>query len=254
MTRVKNFIKEVFRPFVKPFLHRIRLIVRQETERHQSQKTAPPPFVEYLDISDSLYSLLTDYITQCGWVKSVRTQSVVDNHGNNIPWCSYPFNKFIENRLSYDFDIFEFGCGSSTLYYASRVKTVTSVEHDRAWYDNMVELIKSKSITNVNLNCCELIDEVDKKYSNYAKYTKKSYDIIIVDGRDRNNCIINSIDCLKDAGVIILDNSERTKYGYGINHLLQNGFKALEFFGMSPLNPCESCTTIFYREENILKI
>lgn len=82
----------------------------------------------------------------------------------------------------------------------------------------------------------------------------KKYHIIIIDGRDRVNCIKNSIKCLKPEGVIVLDDSERTQYLEGIRFLLNEGFKKIDFWGISPGLSYKKSTTIFYTENNCLGI
>jgi hypothetical protein len=83
---------------------------------------------------------VTGYLYDSGWVNSFNKKKPVDINNQPVPWLSMPFNSFIEGRLTKNMNIFEFGCGNSTLYYASRVNKVTSVEHDKEWFD----LIKSK--------------------------------------------------------------------------------------------------------------
>ncbi len=50
------------------------------------------------------------------------------------------------------------------------------------------------------------------------------FDIVLVDGRDRNNCIFNAITALKENGIIILDDGERKRYEKGIDRLTREGF------------------------------
>jgi predicted O-methyltransferase YrrM len=152
-------------------------------------------------------------------------------------------------------EVFEFGCGSSTIYFSNRVKSVTSVEHDKNWCEKV-----SKTLCNeikegiVSLYHCELRYGKDEKYSNFAAETGGKYDIIVVDGRDRVNCIMNCLDSIKDTSVIILDNSDKLKYTDGKDFLRLQGFKRLDFYGIAPLIPLGICTSVFYRENNCLGI
>jgi hypothetical protein len=60
---------------------------------------------------------------------------------------------------------------------------------------------------------------------------------------------------LKDNGVIIWDNADRKEYQEGYSYLEHIGFKKLELVGPTYGSPAlENCTTIFYREENVLGI
>jgi hypothetical protein len=188
------------------------------------------------------------YLYDIGWTNSIITGNIVDQLNKPLPWVTYPFIQFIDNKLNKEFEIFEFGSGNSTLYYAGKTCLVNSVEHDRFWYDK----IKSSMPPNVSLFYCEL--EKGGDYCWYAAKTGKGYDIIVVDGRDRVNCCVNSIAALKANGVLILDDSEREKYTAGVNFLTAKGFKKIDFWGTAPTVNYLKCTSLFYRENNCLGI
>jgi len=188
------------------------------------------------------------YLYDIGWTNSIITGNVVDASNNPLPWVTYPFIEFITQRLNNTMDVFEFGSGNSTLYYAGKAANVYSVESDRLWYDK----IKNTMPQNVKLFYCELEDGGD--YYQYAGKTDKKYDLIIVDGGDRVNCCIHSVTALKPAGVILLDDSEREEYNAGINLLSKNGFKRLDFWGTAPTINYLKCTTLFYKNDNCLGI
>ncbi|HTK18913.1 MAG TPA: hypothetical protein VL442_05360 [Mucilaginibacter sp.] len=188
------------------------------------------------------------YLYETGWINSIKTGNVCDLSNNPIPWVTYPFINFIEERLAPTFELFEFGSGNSTLYYSKRVASVYSVENDKLWY----EKIKNSMPENVNLFYCEL--EYDRDYCRYAAKTSRKFDIIIVDGRDRVNCCINSVEVLNSTGVLILDDSEREEYITVTTFLTDRGFKKIEFWGIAPTVNYLKCTSIFYRSDNCLGI
>jgi len=90
---------------------------------------------------------------------------------------------------------------------------------------------------------CKNIVSIDSKYS-----------IIIVDGRDRVNCILNSTSSNYQDGVLILVDSEREEYQNGVIHLKQLGYNELDFWGIAPGIFYYKCTSIFYRDNNCLGI
>jgi hypothetical protein len=187
-------------------------------------------------------------LDETGWLKSFNAMQSIDKSGNPIPWCSYSFIYFIEQRLSNDLSVFEFGAGNSTLWYAKRVKEVISVEHDLVWKTMLEQKVPSNS---------KVIFKELSYNGEYARTTTslgRKFDVIVVDGRDRNNCIYNSIDSLSDKGVIILDNSQRTNYNESQKFLLAKGFKRIDFTGLCPAVAHINTTTIFYRTENCLGI
>ena len=184
-----------------------------------------------------------------GWFRSFREQSSVDAKGNPIPWITYPAIEFLGKRINSEMSVFEFGCGNSTLWFASRVKKVISVEHDKTWYEKIAPIVPE----NVTLTHIPL--EYGGAYAKeITSYKNNKFDIIVIDGRDRVNCAVNSLQSIKKTGVIIWDNSERTEYEEGIKILLDTGFRKLEFIGMCPIVNYKSETGIFYKDNNIFNI
>ena len=188
------------------------------------------------------------YLKEIGWVDSFKHQMPIDKDKNPLPWVTYSFIDFISDRLNTTMDIFEFGSGNSTLWYASKVNAVTSVEHDNIWF----EKIKENMPKNVNINYKKLL--YDGEYSKFSNTLDKKFDIAIVDGRDRVNCMKNAIKDIKEEGVIVLDDSEREYYKDGIAFLLNQGFKRIDFWGISPGLFYKKNTTIFYKNNNCLGI
>src|SRR3989339_318086 len=93
------------------------------------------------------------YLNEIGWINSFKNKMPIDKDSNPIPWVTYSFIDFISERLNTNMDIFEYGSGNSTLWYAKKVSSVTSVEHDKKWF----EKIKNSMPQNVNLNYQELV-------------------------------------------------------------------------------------------------
>jgi stage III sporulation protein SpoIIIAA len=80
------------------------------------------------------------------------------------------------------------------------------------------------------------------------------FEIIIIDGINRNDCMVKALQNLKPEGVLIIDNVERNEYRSAINNLINKGFKIIEFKGMAPGVSTSSITAILYREGNCLGI
>jgi len=188
------------------------------------------------------------YLYDMGWMQSMLTGKIVDRQSNPLPWVTYPFIEFIDNRLNNNLDVFEFGSGNSTFYYAAKAHSVTTVENDEVWYDK----IKQSLPSNAEIHYSKLENGGD--YCNYAVRSNKKYDMIIVDGRDRVNCCINNLGALKLTGVLILDDSERQRYQPGVAFLLENGLKRIDFWGTAPAVNYLKCTTLFYRDNNCLGV
>jgi predicted O-methyltransferase YrrM len=163
-----------------------------------------------------------------------------------LAWYTYAFLYFLEPRLRPDFTVFEYGCGNSTFWFAPRVGRVFSVEHQPDWY----RYIDQRKPANAQIALAESRDA----YLGQAGHFATRYDLIVVDGIHRNDCLALAPDWLTDRGVVILDNSDRPDYAPAIAELLAKGFKKIDFYGMFPVTPLAGTTTVFYRPGNCLDI
>ncbi|PWS28134.1 FkbM family methyltransferase [Pedobacter yonginense] len=188
------------------------------------------------------------YLNSIGWFTAFDKKQAVDGKGDALPWVTYSFIDFIKDRINKEQHIFEYGSGSSTIFYAKKAASVTSVEHDKSWFD----MVKSTSPPNAEMIFCKL--EKNGEYAQKASLINKKFDIIIVDGRDRVNCCKYSVEALSSNGVIVLDDSEREVYHPARIFLKEKGFKELSFSGISPGLFYEKATSVFYKADNCLGI
>jgi precorrin-6B methylase 2 len=198
---------------------------------------------------DAPYTLWkTGALAEYGWFRSFRANRSIDADGKPLPFMSYPAIEFLSRRVQAEMSVFEYGSGASTLWWARRVKSVVSVEHDEPWYREVLQQIPA----NVTLEFVAL--EPGGAYSRRAAEQGRSFDIVVVDGRDRVNCAHRAVDALNPRGVIVWDDSERERYADGQQALREHGFRKLEFVGIGPIGPLKKETSVFYRPENCLGI
>jgi predicted O-methyltransferase YrrM len=188
------------------------------------------------------------YLASVGWFNAFDKKQAIDAKGHELPWVTYAFIDFIKPRLNNTLSVFEYGSGSSTIFYARRVRKVISVEHDRSWYNKIVNV----KPLNAEMIFTEL--HPNGEYSKKAASLPEKFDIIIVDGRDRVNCCKHSVKALSPTGVLVLDDSERSHYLEARTYLKHEGFKELSFSGISPGLFYLKATSVFYRTENCLDI
>lgn len=188
------------------------------------------------------------YLNSIGWFTAFDKKQAVDGRGKALPWVTYSFIDFIKERINKSQHIFEYGSGNSTIFYAERAGSVTSVEHDKGWHDK----VKNTSPANAEMIFCQL--EKDGEYAKKATLLNKKFDIIIVDGRDRVNCCKYSVAALSLNGVLVLDDSEREVYHPARVLLKEQGFKEISFSGISPGLFYEKATSVFYKQDNCLGI
>jgi hypothetical protein len=152
------------------------------------------------------------------------------------PWTSQASIRIFEKILTKEMVGFEYGSGNSTIFFAKKLKQLTSVEHNAEWFKIVSAKLKEQGFTNVNYHHipAENIERVEnytfyqdfkldendfqimKKYHNYFSFIKnfpdQYFDFIIVDGRARVECCLNAITKLKSGGIFVLDNSDRERY------------------------------------------
>ena len=192
--------------------------------------------------------LSNEYLHELGWFTSYQRQTIVDDTGAPLPWVTYPAVDLLEERVPFGVTVFEYGCGSSTLWWAKRARRVIVVEHDEAWYKTMIPQFPH----NVRPIFQHLV-RGGKYCQTVAKIKNIKFDVIVIDGRDRANCAKYCIDSLSDTGIVIFDNTEREHYMPGREILKQAGFKELRLPGLaSMVLNIASCTSIFYRNKNCL--
>ena len=189
---------------------------------------------------------LLPHMRQSGWLKSIQTRQAVDENGKPVPWISYPAINFLSGRVRREFEVFEYGSGNSTLWWAMNAGRIVSCEHDEVWYSQLKERIP-EGVTYVH----EPLEggRYPSSIKNYGYF-----DIVMIDGRERVECSNHAITQLKDGGVIVFDNSDRERYQPAFDLFGHSGFKRLDFMGIGPISQKPISTSIFYRSSNCLGI
>jgi len=132
----------------------------------------------------------------------------------DYPWLTKPANSFLTSWLRDSYDGLEYGSGRSTIWFAERLKHLTSVEHNRDWYQWVKEQIDSKNIRNVSYLLIEEQDSQDREYIENSKYVaiakqfeNDSLDFALVDGILRGPCALEVTKKIKPGGILVVDNA-----------------------------------------------
>ena len=137
-------------------------------------------------------------------------------------------------------NIFEYGCGFSTLFYAQKQCTVYSVETNDEWSDKISTIAKEHNLAeNINIKLCKP-HEVPQAICEY----NTSFNIIIVDSLHRIECLKNAKE-VYCGGIIILDNSERENLQTA-NNIMSN-FEHETFEGEGVNRSGTSQATVFWK-------
>ena len=188
------------------------------------------------------------YLYTTAWMQSLAEGKPIDNSQNAIPWMNFNIVELLDQRLNKNLNLFEFGSGYSTYFYADRVRCVTSLEYDSHLY----QLLKPQVAENVKLIFQQ--EDIDGDYCRVIVKQQQKFDVVVVDGRDRVNCIKQSFASLSEQGVILLDDSQRERYQEGIELAEAEGFRVLHMSGLKATGGRAHRTTILYRDGNCLGI
>jgi predicted O-methyltransferase YrrM len=159
---------------------------------------------------------------------------------------NYAVVAFLERRLNKTLSVFEYGSGYSTLFFARHARDVVSVEYDEAWYSSIGPRLPS------NASLLFVPNDVDGDYCRAIARSGDRFDVVVVDGRDRVNCVKQSMQALSSRGVIVLDDSQREKYAPAISYAQASGYLMVDFEGLKPTDSSWCRSTILYRRENCL--
>lgn len=124
-----------------------------------------------------------------------------ESNGLVLPYYTRPCLDWLQSLDLRDKIVFEYGLGASTIWYADKCKRVYGVESNSDWF-----LAVTKEKTHNKF--CGFTD-IPGQYIKSIESWGELYDIIIVDGIHRDECILSSIPFLKKSGFFIVDNWEQ---------------------------------------------
>jgi len=127
------------------------------------------------------------------------------------PWLTRDANRILASFLR-DTDVgLELGSGRSTLWFAKQTKHVTSVEHDRLWYEKVRKMLNASALRNVDYHL--IPDDLPEQGGAGASYVRfigtlktAEFDYALIDGIYRDFCALASMRLLRPGGVLIVDN------------------------------------------------
>jgi hypothetical protein len=104
--------------------------------------------------------------------------------------------KFIENFLSKEDILLEWGGGNSTIYWSGLVSKVIALEHDIDWVADLNKVIKAYNVSNIEIhhipaNSAHPIPCRYEQFKDYINYPMKEgikFNKVLIDGRARKYC------------------------------------------------------------------
>lgn len=188
------------------------------------------------------------FLQQSGFMRTVINGSAVDADGNAIPWFNYAVIDILTERLPRDAVIFEYGAGASTEFFSEKVAEVFSVENSKDW----AEFVNERAGNNTKVFDVKPDDIVG--YVEAIRKPERQFDLILVDGLYRIECLKEAFSRLTSRGIIIVDDLNDEEFWHTVYSQGGPDFKHLSFHGLKPGSPRKLTTTILYRPGNCLNI
>jgi predicted O-methyltransferase YrrM len=131
----------------------------------------------------------------------------------DLPWLTRDAVASLQTLLKASDRGVEFGSGRSTVWLASRVAHLKSVEHNPGWFDSVSQKIASQSIDNVDYLKADADESKKRGEDEYVdclvQAATQSVDFVLVDAIFRRRCVEEAIPKLKKGGLLIIDNVDR---------------------------------------------
>lgn len=177
-----------------------------------------------------------------GHLRSKNEKRSINAKGDPIPWFTYPAIEYLSQLNLKNRTVFEWGCGASTEYFSKCCKKVYSIESNSKWY----EKIKDLHLYNLEIRYAS-----GNAYIHGINQYKRKFDIIVIDGILRKECVKIAPKYIKNDGMIILDNSER--HANECKFFRSKGFIQVDFIGFGPIADISWVTSMFLTRKFTIK-
>ena len=137
--------------------------------------------------------------------RSIRTTLLfkLANRRPELPWLGFRAINHLRKLVKPNWSMLEFGSGMSTVWFARRCGVLVSVETDRAWFDSVRTILTQKNIHNVDYRL-----RAHSEHEAVSDYQDSTFDLVLVDGYERDRVMKTAISKVKRGGYIYLDNSD----------------------------------------------
>ena len=204
-------------------------------------------------VSQKIGRVIGNLITHPQYISRCFTHNVINGKTPldlEIPWFSYAAIDFLKGFLRPDMNVFEYGSGGSTLFFARRAKRVISVEDNPQWFDWVSRRLREKGLENATLKLCEFNFKNPVGFENSAYLhgmPDEKFDVIIVDGSEewtqvRPLCFELAEGRVKEGGIIVVDDSWR----YPALRQKHHARDLRIFQSVGPCRPGVTSTDIFF--------
>jgi predicted O-methyltransferase YrrM len=168
-----------------------------------------------------------------------------------LPWFSLASIAFLDRFVTRQMEVFEYGAGGSTLYFAKRAGKVVSTESDRGWLERVELALAAAGFGNAEVQYrpfdfhrAEEFEQSDYLHS----IPDRLFDVIVIDSAEEEEAIVRTA-CFRQAearvrlgGIIVVDDSWR----YPELHTAHHAKAWREFRSIGPCRPGVTSTDIYF--------
>lgn len=155
-----------------------------------------------------------------------------------LPWLPFELIEDLRQRLGPGSSVFEFGGGGSTLFFLDCGARVITVEHDAAWMARLEEL----AAPHAWHGRLRTLDDTDAYVSSIAEHPDDTFDVVVVDGRERARCAMAALEKVRPGGWLVFDDVDRERYADALKAL---PWPRRDYVGFAPAKPSLAFTAVF---------
>ncbi|HEX8771620.1 MAG TPA: hypothetical protein VF711_12710 [Acidimicrobiales bacterium] len=151
------------------------------------------------------------------WLARRAVYKVRETLRPNDPWLAPKAISYLDGALRPDWVGFEWGSGRSTTWFAGRLSSLISIEHDPGWHAHVER--STAGLLNVEVRLIPLdhppAETGEPRYDSLPGYVAAvddvpdgSLDVVLVDGAYRQPCVAAALPKLRTGGLLIIDNTD----------------------------------------------
>lgn len=183
--------------------------------------------------------------------------------GVSAPWWNRHALRYLDSQIKRGDRVFEWGSGGSTAWLLSKGAKVISIEDDVEWVEKVrancpeADLRAIPGVGSGKIKETFLQGEpheMDRRYfDDYVaaidEFPADSFDVVIIDGVCRVECLQRALGKVRPGGLIVVDDTDMKPYRYRYLKKYVPGWKKASFAGFKVSKDLRE-TSFFRRPEN----
>jgi hypothetical protein len=170
-----------------------------------------------------------------------------------MPWIAWPCIEFLDSYLKPGDRVFEWGGGGSTIYFLKKGCLLTTVESSEVWVKELttrVDALPPDCRSRWDLRFVAVKNNADPRIADYIHEVTNGgpWDVVLVDGWSRFQCLLAARSTVRPGGVLVLDNANQQQFRDVPS--VMNGWKRHAFRGLGVARSWVTQTDAYVRPQN----